>query len=166
MTKRATRRKKTIPAPTPEPALSVEAQATPAAEAVESASGKSPGHDLLADLEQRCDALRRWHDDATTKLETRQGELDAYAEQLQAQRQDLAVQRQVLENDAEQLADARTSLIDDRTQVLSLREELDAEWASVKQLRLAIEKIGKELDRERERQNRQAFKFSAAKRAA
>ena len=119
------------------------------------------GANLLADIQQQCDALRTWHESATAQLVEREAELERFA-------QALGQQQEQQTQEAQRLLDAQAQLEADRQQVTHLRGELDAEWDSIRQLRKAHEQVGRELDAERTRLNRDAFKFSkaAARKAA
>ncbi|MEM7625589.1 MAG: hypothetical protein AAF333_08175 [Planctomycetota bacterium] len=118
------------------------------------------GGTLFADIQQQCDALRAWHENATAQLVEREAELDRFA-------QTLTTQQEAQTREAQRLLDAQAQLETDRQQITQLRAELDEEWASVRDIRKAHEKLGRELDAERTRINRDAFKFSnAASKAA
>lgn len=117
------------------------------------------GGSLLSEIEQQCESLRTWHEEATAQLVTREQALDKLARNLDKQKSDQATE-------GERLAEAQAQLEADRDEIIELREELDAEWASVRTLRQAHEKLGKELDAERGRINRRAFKFPSTSRKA
>ena len=116
------------------------------------------GHELLQEMEQRCESLRQWHADVNAELNSRREKLADYAQTLEDQ-------RLALEAEREKLTAEQNDLAADREQLLELRADLDDEWAGLRKLRQTYEKVGKELDTERQRINRKAFKFPAAGKA-
>ncbi|MEM6459078.1 MAG: hypothetical protein AAF710_06775 [Planctomycetota bacterium] len=142
-----TRRRAAKPAPTEKPA----ADATP----------KTEGQALMAELEARCGVLGAWHRRAAEALGERQRQLDEFAEAVTVEKDQLKLEADRLETERAALADARRALQADRDQTAALREQIDEEWDTLRGLRQAQEKLGKELDRERQRQNQAAFKLPA-----
>ncbi|MEM8738512.1 MAG: hypothetical protein AAGG38_08560 [Planctomycetota bacterium] len=127
---------------------------TPAAQAAD--PPRNTGAELFAEIQQQCDAIKTWHEDASARLDERHAELAAYADTLRQTQQGLDRQQA-------ELAQARAALEDqtraERDQLAALRVELDGEWDQLRGLRRAQEKLGQALDAERKRQNRHAFKL-------
>lgn len=161
--KRATPRKtpsaKTLPEASPEttaelsPEKPSDAGHDTLADVKLDASGVPAGANLLADIQQQCESLRTWHQSATAQLVARETQLDQFAKTL-------GTQQKHQTQEAQRLIDAQAQLEAGRQQITQLRAELDEEWASVRSLRKAQEKLGRELDAERTRINRDTFKFS------
>lgn len=118
------------------------------------------GAALLADLEQRCVSLRAWHQQASSTLESREGQLNEQAEQLVAQQATLAKTHAQLNTELQQLAATHEEVEADRAELTEMRRELEAEWSALRNLRDAQAKLGRELDDERQRLNRRAFKLT------
>lgn len=137
---------------------------TPAQDKVDTkttATAQTPdGAALLADLEQRCVSLRTWHQQASSTLESREAQLNEQAEKLVAQEATLAKTQTQLNAELEQLAATQAEVEADRTELIEMRGELEAEWSALRSLRDAQAKLGHELDVERQRLNRRAFKLT------
>ncbi|MEM9420813.1 MAG: hypothetical protein AAGA25_17440 [Planctomycetota bacterium] len=118
------------------------------------------GATLMADLEQHCVSLQNWHKSATATLETREQELNEQAAQLATRQEAMARTHAQLNSELEQLAQAQSQVENDRVELTEMRSELEAEWTALRNLRDAQAKLGRELDAERQRLNRRAFKIT------
>lgn len=148
--KKKTDSKKTT---SPDEAVAVVPDATPLASAPDGAA-------LLADLEERCVSLRSWHQQASATLETRETEFEEQARQLAKQQKTLDKTNAQLNNELKQLTAERTQVEAERSDLAEMRTDLDAEWTALRNLRDAQAKLGQELDAERQRLNRRAFKLT------
>jgi DNA repair exonuclease SbcCD ATPase subunit len=139
------------------------------------------GADILQQLQERCEQLRQWHNQAGAQLEQHNSDLeaknaaldkdrDAIGQQQQQQQQeqsDLQNQRQSFDQQKQQLAASQShiesqqkdlarsnrDLKDQIKDLKRMREELDGEWANLTRLRRAQETVAAALDADRERIN-------------
>ncbi|MEM1107982.1 MAG: hypothetical protein AAGH99_04745 [Planctomycetota bacterium] len=123
---------------------------------------KTDGQELFAGFEQQCVALRTWHENASAVLEAREAGLDNLANELSQQQDELTESRQQLDADLAKLEDSRAALAIERETLAEMRSDLEAEWSALRDLRDAQAKLGHELDTERQRLNRRAFKMTNA----
>ncbi|MEO0514361.1 MAG: hypothetical protein AAF086_03590 [Planctomycetota bacterium] len=124
------------------------------------ANGQAPdGATLLADLEQRCASLRTWHQQASTTMTAREAQLNEQADQIAKQQLTLDKTNQQLNDELKQLAAARAQVEADRSDLVEIRRDLETEWTALRNIRDAQAKLGQELDAERQRLNRRAFKL-------
>ncbi|MBB6429344.1 hypothetical protein [Algisphaera agarilytica] len=147
--------RRTLKKKTAEPVAAVPAEA-PAVPTPPMTDGAA----LMADLEQHCVSLQNWHKSATATLETREQQLNDHAEQLATRQEAMARTHAQLNAELEQLAQAQSQVENDRAEVAEMRSELEAEWTALRNLRDAQAKLGRELDAERQRLNRRAFKIT------
>ncbi len=150
MARRSAKKKSFIPDATP----AQDPSATPI-----TGGGAPDGAALLADLEQRCASLRTWHQQASTTLTAREAQLNDQVEQLAAQQIALKKTHQQLNDEIQQLAAAREQVEADRSDLVEMRRDLETEWTALRNLRDAQATLGQELDAERQRLNRRAFKL-------
>ncbi len=134
---------------------------------------------LLDEVQQRCESLRQWQRDAQASLQERarvvdrrEKELDETQKEVELgrsrleldqdalkrarlmfdkERNQLDQSQQVLEGEQTRLGRARCELNDQKQELQTLRDEMDAEWASQARIRRAQESLAAAMDGERTR---------------
>lgn len=153
--------------------------------AAQAGSLGSTAANIVDDLQQRFEQLRRWHGEAEQTLEARTADIVRREQRVEAGRVATRQHRDRLKGYRTQLGELRTEhrqrmadlekdrseldelkrraertlveLQDERTELRRLREEMDGEWANLTRLRRAQEAMAAALDTDRERINAQRF---------